>query len=84
MHHPHLVGAPGVDRLTGEEDLPCEGRADDLDELLAEREGHDEADPGQRHREARHVGGDAEITVQRQLAPTRVGRAVDHRDRRMA
>ena len=59
-------------------------RPHDLDQLLAQRERHDETDPGQRHRKSDDVGGDAEITVERQLAPTGERIAVDQRDRRMA
>ena len=84
VHHADLVRAFGVDRLSGQQDLAGERGTDDLDQLLTERERYDEPDLGQRHREARRVGRDAKVAVQRELASARVGRAVDHRDRRMA
>ncbi len=59
------------------------GGPDDLHQLLPEQEGHHEADLRQRHAEARRVGGDAKVAVQRQLAAPREGVALHHGDGRV-
>ena len=74
----------GGHRLADEEQLARPRGADDLDELLQERKRHDEADAHQRHAEARGLGGDAQVAVQRQLAAARDRVAVHHGDRGMA
>jgi hypothetical protein len=80
VDHADLERAPGVDGLPGEHEMSRVRRPDDLDELLPEHEGDDQADPRERHPEARHVRGYAQVTVKRQLAAAGDGVAVDHGD----
>ena len=54
--------------------------AQDLHQLLAQGEGHQEPDARQGHAEARALGGHAEIAMERQLAAARDGVAVHHGD----
>ena len=74
VHHPDLEGAARRHGLAREQELARLRRPNHLEQLLQERERHEQADPRQRHREARRLGGDAEIAVQRELAPARVWR----------
>ncbi len=60
--------------------MPRVRGADDLEQLLPEHEGDDETDARQRHAEARHVGGHAQVAVESELAAARDGVAVHHGD----
>src|SRR5437588_1827257 len=84
VDHPDLGRAPRRQRPADEKDLPRHRRPDDLDELLAQGEGHDQPETRQRHREARPVRGQAQIAVERQLQAPGEGVAVDHGERRVA
>ena len=84
IDHADLVGALRVDEPAGEEEMPRVRGAQDLHQLLAQREGDEEPDTRQRHAEARALGGHAEVAVERQLAAARDGVAVHHGDGGMA
>ena len=80
VDHADLVGAPRVDGLAGEQQVPRVGGADDLHQLLAEREGDHQADPRQRHAEAGGLRGHPQVAVQGQLAAARDRVAVQRGD----
>ena len=80
---PSVQARLGRHRLAGEQQLVRLGGADGVDELPGERHRDGEPDARERHREARRVGGDADVAMQRQLAAAGDGVALDGGDGRL-